>query len=186
MSNYNQGIKDEANVSSTNWHLATDDLEAKLSEFEFLLWRLFYSFNKWHEDCQSCVSNDAVSADEIALMHLIRMRDRPKTISEIARLMNRDDLQNIQYSLRKLTSMGIIQKSKKQSKKIVYFEITEKGSKITEKYGRVRRDFIIKLLNNTQLLDWQPIFDTLTKFKNTYDEASRLATLSRTNNNLMD
>lgn len=177
-------IENHSNLPIANWHLGNTDLEAKLSEFEFLLWRLFYSFIKWHEDCQRCVTNeDGVSADEIALMHLIRMRDRPKTISEIARLMNRDDTSNLHYSLKKLLKLNIIRKSKKSSKKSVFFEITGKGVSITEKYGDIRRNILIKLLKNTEKLEWNILYDFAKEFKNIYDEASRTASLSPINSN---
>jgi predicted MarR family transcription regulator len=161
------------------WHLGETDMEVKLSEFEFLLWRLFYSFTKWHEDCQGCVSNDDISADEIALMHLIRMRDRPKTIYEIARLMNRDDMPNLQYSLRKFLKLNIIKKSKKSAKKAIAYEITEKGIKMTDRYGEVRRDILVKMLKGSKHTEWESIYKTLTEYKNMYDEACRQAALAK-------
>ena len=178
---------EEASIESSNkiWHLAQSDAEERLSGLEFLLWRLFYSFKKWHEDCQSCVSNDDVNADEIALIHLIRMRDRPKTIYEIARLMNRDDMPNLQYSLKKLIKLNIIQKSKEASKRAISYEVTAKGRKITDRYGEIRREIMVKLLKNNNEKDWDMIYSILSDYMNTYNEASRTAALSRTNNILI-
>lgn len=167
------------------WHLAKTSTEEKLSDFEFLLWRLFYSFSKWQEDCQSCVSNDDVNADEIAVMHLIKMRDRPKSVYEIARLMNRDDMPNLQYTLKKLLKLNIIKKSKKAEKKAIFYEITDKGTKITEKYGDTRRKILSKLLSNLKEHDWEKLSAVITEHKNMYDEASRLAALLRTNSTLI-
>ena len=80
--------KETPEFSDKTWHLAREEFEDKLSNFELLLWRLFYSFLKWQEDCQSCVSNDDITAHEIALMHLIRVREQPKNLYELARTMN--------------------------------------------------------------------------------------------------
>ncbi len=155
------------------WHLTQTSAEEKLYDLEFLLWRLFYSFSKWQEDCQSCVNNYDVSADEIALMHLVRICDRPKSIYEIARLMNRDDMPNLQYSLKKLLKLNIIKKAKKATKKAVFYEITENGTKITEKYCEIRSQILGKFLINFKDHDWEKISAVVTEYKNMYDEASR-------------
>jgi predicted MarR family transcription regulator len=172
--------KDNFETSDQSWHLAKSDVEAKLSEFEFLLWRLFYSFSKWQEDCQRCVSDDDVAAEDIALMHLIRVRESPKTISEIARLLNRDDMSNLQYSLKKLLRLKIIKKYKHTSKKSIVYEITEKGIKITDKYGEIRRNVLIKMLKSENDQDWENLYEALTAYKNRYDNASRTVALLKT------
>jgi predicted MarR family transcription regulator len=166
------------NENESTWHLAKTDVEANLTEFEFLFWRMYYSFVRWQEDCQCCVSDDDISADEIALVHLIRMHDRGKTISEISRLLNRDDFSNIQYSLKKLLKLKLIQKSNKTTKKSISYEITEYGKKITNQYGNVRRKILLKMFDNTQKEDWHKLHELLTNCKNTYDEAARVAALN--------
>jgi predicted MarR family transcription regulator len=162
-------------IEST-WHLAKTDVETNLTEFEFLFWRMFYSFVKWQEDCLRCVTDDDIGAEEITLLHVIRMRERPKSISEISRLMNRDDLSNIQYSLKKLLRLKFIQKSKKSTKKSIAYEATEHGVHVTDKYGDVRREILIKMLEGKQD-DWQKLHDLLRDCKNAYDEAARIAAL---------
>ena len=34
------------------WHLAKNEEEAKLTDFEFQLWRVFYGFTRWQEGCE--------------------------------------------------------------------------------------------------------------------------------------
>ena len=45
---------------------------------------------------------------EHMILHIIRMHNRPKNSITIARMMNRDDLANLQYSLRKLEAAGLV------------------------------------------------------------------------------
>lgn len=174
--------KDEPSDDAT-WHLGKTELEIKVSEFEFLLWRLVYSFFKWQEDCQGCISNDDLSADEITLVHLVGMRDKPKTIYEMTRLINRDDMHNIQYSIKKLLKIGLLRKSKKAVKKAIAYELTEKGTKFAEAYGDMRRSLLIKLCENKEI-NWENAYKILLDFKTTYDEAGRLATLEKLHTNV--
>lgn len=91
------------------WHLIPNEEQMALTNFEHLLWRLFYSFSRWQEDCQARTEID-LTANEVALVHIVRIKDRPKTIYEIARIINRDDIPNIQYSVTKLQKLGLIKK----------------------------------------------------------------------------
>lgn len=181
----NENTGEDPVFSTKTWHLAQTEVEDKLSNFELLLWRLFYSFLRWQEDCQSCVSDDDVTAHEIALMHLIRIRERPKSLYEIARVMNRDDMPNLQYSLKKLLKLNIIKKSKKSAQKTIFYEIAERGIRITDKYSAIRRDILKKRLANFKDQDWEQISEVLAEYKSMYDEASRVASLLRTDENIL-
>ena len=181
----NENTGEDPVFSTKTWHLAQTEVEDKLSNFELLLWRLFYSFLRWQEDCQSCVSDDDVTAHEIALMHLIRIRERPKSLYEIARVMNRDDMPNLQYSLKKLLKLNIIKKSKKSAQKTIFYEIAERGIRITDKYSAIRRDILKKRLANFKDQDWEQISEILAEYKSMYDEASRVASLLRTDENIL-
>jgi predicted MarR family transcription regulator len=84
------------------WHLAKSDVEVSTTELEFALMRTFEGFGRWQSECLAGVVDLAASGPENALLHIIRMNERPKTIKDLARMTNRDDVPNIQYSLRKL------------------------------------------------------------------------------------
>ena len=99
------------------WHLAADEPEVAATEFEFALMR---------------------SGPDNALLHVIRMNDRAKTIKEIARLMNRDDIPNIQYSIRKMVSDGLVSKHG-SSRTGVTYAATDRGCEITDRNAEVRR-----------------------------------------------
>ena len=85
------------------WHLATNTTELILSDFELSLWRVFNSFTRWQQDCEAAIASDGLIAEEIGILHIIRMGDRPKTIYEIGNFLNRTDMPNIQYTVRALS-----------------------------------------------------------------------------------
>ena len=60
------------------------------------------------------------------MLHIIRMNDRPKTIKDLARLTNRDDVPNIQYSLRKLIGAALVIR-KGSGRSGVTYEVTKEG-----------------------------------------------------------
>ena len=77
--------------------------------------------------------------------------------------------------------LNIIKKSKTTLKKSIAYEITEKGIKITDRYGDIRRNTLVKMLeNNNKNHDWNKIYESLIEFRAMYDEASRLAAIAIT------
>lgn len=156
------------------WHLAENDTELKLTEFEFLLWRVFFGFTRWQEDCQSCVdgSTDLMPHD-IALLHVIRMKDRPKTQYELCKLLDRDDLPNISYSIRKLMKLGLIEQAKKSSKgKVIAYQVTKAGLQNTENYKTIRKNILIKMFQDEfGEKDFSEVIKILSTIKNLYSEA---------------
>src|SRR3990167_4266280 len=165
-------------ILDKSWHLSQEPEEAKVTAFEFQLWRVFYGFLKWQEDCQQCVANETLSGYELALLHLVRMNEQPKTIYELSRLLNRDDPNNIQYGLGKLIKLGLIKKVKAESlKKALAYQITVKGKQNTDAYRNARCDILIKLFKNHgfEKLKIEEMTQILMTMKGIYDEACRLA-----------
>jgi predicted MarR family transcription regulator len=73
------------------WHLAENEKESELSDFELQLWRVFNGFLTWQEQCEQSANADDLKAYDLAVLHIIKMQDRPKTIPELCRLLNRED-----------------------------------------------------------------------------------------------
>lgn len=124
------------------WHLARSAVEVDTTELEFALMRAFEGFDRWQTECLSSVLDLAATGPEDAMPHIIRMNDRPKTIKDLVRLTNRDDVPNIQYSLRKLIGAGLIVR-KGSGRSGVTCEVTEEGRRVTEDYGALRRRLLI-------------------------------------------
>jgi predicted MarR family transcription regulator len=161
------------------WHLAETGEDLKLINFEFLFWRTYHSWVRWQEDCQSCVAEDGLTAPEIALLHIIRMKGRPKTIYEVGRLLNRDDTPNVQYGIKKLVDLGYVDKVdiKTGAKKAVAYKITPKGIKNTDAYAMARQNILLKMLEgykDANLIQFEQATKVLSIMKGIYEEASRL------------
>lgn len=163
-----------------HWHLAEGPVEVDTTELEFALMRTFEGFGRWQSECLASVCDLAATGPENALLHIIRMNDRPKTIKDLARLTNRDDVPNIQYSLRKLIGAGLILR-KGAGRSGVTYEVTEEGRRVTDDYGAVRRRLLIQAIAGV------PGFSdrlaeatrTLNLLSGIYEEISRVAATHR-------
>jgi predicted MarR family transcription regulator len=132
-----------------NWHLAKDKTELHVTELEFGFMRVLEAFSRWVAAADQVVGLGELKHSEHIIMHVIRMQNRPKSGATIARLLNRDDLPNIQYNLRKLESLGLIEKHKETSGKVLTYSVTAKGEKLTNEYSELRSRLLI---NNVKIL----------------------------------
>jgi predicted MarR family transcription regulator len=158
-----------------SWHLAQGENGIQVAEFELQLWRVFFGFLRWQEECNRSVNGIDLTGNELAVLHIVRMKERPKTIYDIGRLLNRDDTFNIHYSLRKLLKIGLIEKAKsaQSGKKTYAYQITEAGIKNTDAYAEMRNNILIKMFNEEANLNLNEVTKSLTKIKAIYDEADR-------------
>ena len=157
------------------WHLANTEEETKLTDFEFHLWRVFYGFMRWQEGCEKVANQTDLTGSELSILHIIRMKDRPKTLNELMRLLNRDDNFNITYSIKKLIKNGLIRKiaSDKHNKKTFSYEITEAGIKNTDAYTTLRKNVLIELFAKKRELNLDKLSNVLSELIAIYEEADR-------------
>lgn len=136
-----------------SWHLANSDTETLVTEFEWSMIRLYEAFSRWVSTTGSLLVDEELRFTEHLILHVIRMHDRPKNSIMIARMTNRDDVPNLQYSLRKLESAGLISKSKDKSGKTFSYTVTERGKKMTDNYANIRSDLLIKAISTISNID---------------------------------
>jgi predicted MarR family transcription regulator len=162
------------------WHLAASDKEIGVTDFELQLWRVFYGFLRWQEECEKNANDTGLNGNELALLHVVRMRDKPKTIADIGKILNRADVFNINYSLRKLLKKGLIKKGKpSQGTKTVLYVITEKGIENTHRYSTLRSKVLIDLFNREKNLDLEDVAKSMVKIKAVYDEADSVVAYTK-------
>lgn len=163
-----------------HWHLAADAGEVDVTELEFALMRTFEGFGRWQSECLASVCDLAATGPENALLHIIRMNDRPKSIKELARLTNRDDVPNIQYSLRKLIGAGLVLR-RGAGRSGVTYEVTEEGRRVTDDYGALRRRLLIRAVQNLPGFGERlaEATRTLNLLSGIYEEISRVAATHR-------
>lgn len=142
--------------------------------------RTFEGFGRWQSECLASVCSLAATGPENAILHIIRMNDRPKSIRDLARLTNRVDVPNIQYSLRKLISAGLVLR-KGSGRSGVTYDVTEEGRRVTDDYGILRRQLLLRAIENVpgflgRLAD---ATRTLNLLSGIYEEISRVAATHR-------
>jgi predicted MarR family transcription regulator len=169
-------------IFDRHWHLAETDDELNFTELEFAIMRISGAFERWQKDCLACCVDGGLSGIDNAMLHIIRMHDRPKSISEMARLMNRDDLSNLQYSLRKLTKAGLIERAGTgTSKRTAAYQVTDKGTEVSNLFAQFRRELLLSLTDSIKNLDQD--IETACKVLNLasglYDHASTVAASHR-------
>ena len=169
-------------IFDKHWHLAQSDVELNFTELEFSILRISAAFDRWQKDCLACCIEGGLSGTDNAVLHIIRMHDRAKSISEVARLMNRDDISNLQYSLRKLTKSGLIERAgSSDSKRTAAYEVTAQGMEVSDMFAQYRRELLLTLTDSIKDLDVDIL--TATKVLNItsglYDHASSVAASHR-------
>lgn len=165
-----------------NWHLANDETEFKVTELEFALMRVTEAFARWVAAADEMVGLSELKHSEHVILHVIRMQNRPKSGATIARLLNRDDLPNIQYSLRKLESAGLIQKFNEPGSKNHSYSITGLGEKLTNEYSTLRSEILIRKFRSLSDFDQrvEDATELLSVITGIYEESARkLAALNR-------
>ena len=132
----------QSDALDRRWHLARTPLEIEVAELEYALMRSFEAFGRWQAECLANVVDFAASGPENALLHIIRMNDRPKSIHDLAHMANREDIPNIQYSLRKLIKGGFVVRNG-SGRTGVSYEATPLGREVTDRYADVRAMLLI-------------------------------------------
>lgn len=157
------------------WHLSQSENEIKATDFELGLWRVFYGFMRWQQECERNVNGSNLTGQDLSVLHTIRMKDRAKSITDIARLLNRDDMFNIQYSIRKLLKLRFIQKVKLPDSKSISYQMTAIGIKNTDNLAIARKKILIDMFIKDADLNLEETTRTLVKLKAIYDQAEHAA-----------
>lgn len=148
--------------------------ERALTGVEWSLWRLSAAFIRWQGECMSAVAGRPIGGHDTALLHVVAYQDRPKGLSEIARLLGRTDIANVQYALRKLNRLHLIAPLAGRSRKDTLYRATAEGAALIEGYRALRRELLVALAGSeeAELADLDQHLVRLTKL---YDGASRSA-----------
>ena len=140
-------------IFGSPWHLCQTDEEVPVTMIEYSLIRTFGALERWMAECQGVAAHIPMSSTDNLVLNAIRMREVPKGVSELARFLNRDDVSNIQYSLRKLQSEGLIEKTSSKKSRRASYQVTRKGRKVTDEFARLRSQLLIAAVPG--LTDWE-------------------------------
>jgi len=122
------------------WHLATTPHEFAVTRFEqglICAAAAFYRFYGVLLGREGRVRN--ISGQDNAILQQIMAASRPLAVTDIARFANRDDIANIQYSLKKLLRAGLIEKAGRTSARETSYVVTELARHWTQDFLQLRR-----------------------------------------------
>ncbi len=158
------------------WHLGGSEHEGKLTDLEWCVMRFQQAFERWVIQLGQITGMENLSYIEISLLNVIRMQDRPKNAASIARQLNRDDIPNIQYVLRKLVKEGLCEKVDNSGTKSVDFTVTDQGKTLTDNYAEVRRQILTEQTKNIDRINEKLAEATglLSLLTGLYDEVGRI------------
>ncbi len=159
------------------WHLGKTAHDALITEFEWAMLRFHEAFERWAlQVTASCGFTDA-SFSEVTILHAVRMHGRPCTAALIARQLNRDDIPNLQYSLRKLVNHNYLARNS-DSRKNYTFEVTELGRRLTDRYAEIRHAVLTEQTREIDSVDarLEDAVKLIGMLTGQYDEAMRKAT----------
>jgi len=159
------------------WHLAETTHETRLTELEYGILRFHSAFEHWVLQGMRAVSNIELSFEETCVLHPLRMQARPTGVLTIARLLNRDDVSNLQYCLRKLVSIGLVTTSRTKRVKGVTYTLTKLGVRVTDEYAKLKRELVIRQTEDIAELQSkvEMITRTMTMLTGLYEECARVA-----------
>jgi predicted MarR family transcription regulator len=155
------------------WHLVQSDRDEALTAFEFTLLQVEEAFQRWCVQIARLVGNPEITFNEVVVLHVVRMQERAKDAATIAKLVNRDDLPNVQYNLRKLVSLGLVEKVRLGAGS--FFQVTELGRDETDRYAELRHRILTESLEEVASSDQK--FAQVNRFLQVmtgiYDSAAR-------------
>ena len=165
--------------SKPSIHIGRTPVELALFEFQHSAICFLEAFYRHIERQLILVTGDPnLSAQDCVNLHAIRIGDRPKSITEIQHFSNRRDVANIQYSIRKLTKAGLVQKAKRDAGRGTSYELTKYGTKITDAYVSARERMMLEFLreHNSFVKEAEGATRLMMMLTGIYDHLSRTDT----------
>ncbi len=145
------------------------------SEVEYGMIIAYNAFSRWMTRCMAAAGNGDMTPLEILVLHNLNHRDRDKRLTDIGFLLNIEDSHTVNYALKKLLKMGLIESEKRG--KEVFYRPSEAGISLCEDYRTVRDRCFVEGLSRLDMTgdDMRDIASSLRLLSGQYDQASRAA-----------
>ncbi|TCV68058.1 putative MarR family transcription regulator [Neorhizobium sp. R1-B] len=166
--------KDSFGPIVSSGHLATGALPA-LSEIEFGMIMLNHAFNRWMIRCMAAAGVPDLSPVDILVLHNINSRNKPKTLADIALVLNIEDTHVVTYALKKLERMKLIKSGRRGKEKLVM--VTEAGADACARYKAMRESLLVRSVLATEVSaeSLSEVAARLRALSGHYDQAARAA-----------
>lgn len=155
-------------------HLASGALPA-LSEIEFGLTMLNNAFSRWMVRCMTAAGVPDLSPVDILVLHNINSRNKPKTLADIALVLNIEDTHVVTYALKKLERLKLIKSGRRGKEKLVM--ATPAGVEACGRYAAMRETLLVESVLATEVSAeaLSAIASRLRALSGHYDQAARAA-----------
>lgn len=155
-------------------HLASGALPA-LSEIEFGVIMLNHAFNRWMVRCMAAAGVPDLSPIDIMVLHNINSRGKPKTLADIALVLNIEDTHVVTYALKKLERLKLIKSGRRGKEKLVM--VTDAGAEACARYAAIREALLVKSVLSTEVTAeaLSAMAARLRALSGHYDQAARAA-----------
>lgn len=147
-----------------------------LSEVEFGLMIASHAFDRWTVRCMAAAGLPDLTPTDVMVFHHVYHRERPKKLADICFTLNVEDTHLVNYSLKKLERLGVVQ-SAKTGKEVIY-TTTDAGAAAIQRYAEVREQCLVKPFIDSPAADnaSHQLANTLRALSGLYDQAARAAT----------
>ena len=117
-----------------------------------------------------------LTGQECVILQQLMFTPQARSVSELSRFSNRDDISNIQYSLRKLTAAGLIEKVPGSTNRDTRYRPTHAGRDLTELLVASRRELLIQPSLDIPDIEGQlrTLTNALALLTGMYDRTSRV------------
>ena len=155
-------------------HLAVGSSPA-LSELEYGLILFSHAFNRWMVRCMAAAGVPALSPIEILIIHSVRHRGRPKTLSDLCLVLDIEDTHIANYAVKKLETGGLVKTGRVGKEKMI--QITDKGTEALARYSEIRERLLVESTKVSGLSqdDLSNIASHLRAMSGYYEQAARSA-----------
>lgn len=155
-------------------HLASGALPA-LSELEFGMILMGHAFERWTVRCMAAAGMPGLSPLAVLVLHNVNHRGRPKTLADIALVLNVEEAHLINYAVKKLAALGLVCTGRAGKEKVV--AITEAGRDLCLRYREIRETLLVAPILRTGIDPdrLSEIAAMLRALSGSYDQAARAA-----------
>jgi predicted MarR family transcription regulator len=158
-------------------HLSATPHEFAVTQFEQGLICAATAFYRFYGALLGREGHDRnISGQDNVILQQIMAASRPLALADIARFANRDDIANIQYSLKKLMRAGLIEKAGKTSARETAYVVTPLACEWTKNFLALRRRLFTG--PSAQIIDFDDQLEKAGRLLNTiagfYDHGTRV------------
>lgn len=148
---------------------------AQIWDLEFLLTVTNNAFQRWVVRCMRNAGEESLTSLEVMLLHAVNRRAPHSTISDLALLLNLDDIHLISYALKKLGARGLVNTGKRGKEKTI--SVTPRGASVCQAYIATRERCLMQMLRlaDSDYEELGRLAQILHQLAGSYDHAARAA-----------